>query len=184
MTKPAPPLDQNRPSAAEAARLFAKDARRPARSMKRPSRALRQILRPMGKKFGGGVYELQLRWNDIAGHRLAPVCKPEQLSGNKHEQTLTIRAKGSAAMLIQAQSAQLLERVNLVVGGGRVRKIRIVQGRMGDTKPAAPVPLQKPSCKPEQLAALDKQLSDISDPALKAALLELGIGVLAKQQNG
>jgi hypothetical protein len=90
------------------------------------------------------------------------------------------RARGGAAMLVEAQSAQLLQRINLVVGGERVRKIRTRQGRIAGPRQQTTGPKLQRSCKPEQLAALDAQLADISDPALKTALRELGRGILAK----
>jgi hypothetical protein len=164
----------------EAARLILRPARPRARAMGRPSKALRKILRPMGKKFGAGVQELKMRWPEIAGPRLASVSTPDRLSGSAGQQTLTVITRGGAAMLVEAQSAQLLQRINLVVGGERVRKIRTRQGRIAGPRQQTTGPKLQRSCKPEQLAALDAQLADISDPALKTALRELGRGILAK----
>jgi len=158
-------------------------ARKSIRAMPRPRAALRQILRPLGKKFGPGVYELQLNWAQIAGPRLAGVCAPERLVSSKNGQVLTIRTKGSAAMLVQAGSVQLLERVNLVAGFGRVTELRIKQGRIMAGSPVLDTKATKTSCRPEEIAALDVQLADIDDPDLKAALKELGLGVIGRDQT-
>ncbi len=166
----------------QAARLLLTPARPRARAMPRPTKALRQILRPMGKKFGPGVHELKLRWDEIAGPRLAPVSTPEKLTSGKSGQILTIKTRGGAAMLVQAQSVQLLERINLVAGSGRVTSLRTIQGPIGDMKQAPKPKPDKINCQPEQLDALNIQLADISDPALKSALFELGQYVIGRDQ--
>ncbi len=134
----------------------------------------------MGKKFGAGVQELKMRWPQIAGPRLAAVSTPARLSGTPNAQTLLIHTKGSAAMLVEAGSAQLLERINLIVGGGRVTKIRTRQGPIRSKTQHRPAPPATTQCTPEQLAKLDQQLADIEDPALKEALRNLGLGILRK----
>jgi len=163
-------------------------ARPPIRSMSRPNKAIRNILRPMGKKFGPGVRELKMRWSEIAGPRLSVVCTPVKLSGGKNGQTLTLHTRGSAALLIQAQSNQLLERVNLLAGAGRVTKLRIVQGRIARGVSAEKLQenpaTRKTGYSPEQLTALDEQLKGVASPELKAALRELGLGVIARNDRG
>lgn len=151
-----------------------------ARSMKRPSKALRDILRPMGKKFGPGVRDLKIRWPEIAGPRLAAISTPQKLTGSKGAQTLTLIARGSAAMLLQAQSTQLLERINLISGSGTVTRIRMVQGPITANKESTPIITKQQSYTPEQLTALDQQLKGITDHKLKSALRELGLGVISQ----
>ncbi len=172
------------PEAQQAARLLLTPARPAARGMSRPDRAVRKILRPMGKKFGPGVRELKMRWQDIAGPRLAAVCTPDKLSGNKNGQTLTVRARGSAALLVQAQSSQLLERINLLAGSGRVTGLRIVQGPVSAPLPKTGTFVQKAGCTPSELTALDEQLKNIASDELRNALRELGMGVMSRTDDG
>ena len=173
---------QKPPTVNEAARLMSRTARSPIRSISRPSRAIRNILKPMGKKFGPGLSQLKQNWLQIVGPRLADICSPQKLTGIKGSQTLTLIAKGSSAMLIQAQSTQLLEKINLITGRGTVKSIRIIQGKIRNTPQASSSPPTSPKINsgftPKQLTALDEQLKDITNPSLKKALKELGLGVI------
>jgi len=159
-------------------------SRPPIRSISRPSRAIRNILKPMGKKFGPGVSQLKRNWLQIVGPRLANICAPQKLTGVKGSQTLTITSKGSSAMLIQAQSTQLLEKINLVTGRGTVKSIRVIQGKIRNNAQATCLPTTSSKINagftPKQLTALDEQLKDITNPNLKKALRELGLGIIKK----
>lgn len=122
-------------------------------------RALANVLRPLARAFGPGASELDEHWEAIVGEALARWSSPEKLQAD----TLTVRARGPAAALIEAQSGVILERVAQYAGRAP-RRLRIVQGALG--APAGPVrrtvnrvvkraePLPEPPSDPaERLAA-------------------------------
>ncbi len=96
------------------------------------ARALASVVRPLAKAFGPGVGELDEHWEAIVGEALARWSSPEKLSAG----LLTVRARGPAAALIEAQSAVILERVAQYAGRAP-KRLRIVQGSLG--APAGPV---------------------------------------------
>ncbi|GGB78906.1 hypothetical protein GCM10007417_18550 [Glycocaulis alkaliphilus] len=122
-------------------------------------RALAKVLRPLSRAFGPGASELEEHWEAIVGEALARWTSPEKLQSG----TLTVRARGPAAALIEAQSGVILERVAQYAGRAP-KRLRIVQGSLA--APAGPVrraasrvikraePLPEPPADPaERLAA-------------------------------
>ncbi|MEO1040055.1 MAG: DciA family protein [Pseudomonadota bacterium] len=98
--------------------------------------AVAKVVRPMAKRFGPGVSELSERWVEIVGAPLAAWSQPERYQSGAGGTALVVRAKGPAAALIEAQSAQILDRV-AAYSGKPVRRLRIVQGALkGMTSPA------------------------------------------------
>lgn len=95
-------------------------------------RALANVLRPLARAFGPGVSELDEHWEAIVGEALARWSSPEKLQAG----TLTVRARGPAAALIEAQSGVILERVAQYAGKAP-KRLRIVQGSLA--APTGPV---------------------------------------------
>lgn len=95
-------------------------------------RALAKVMRPLATAFGPGVSELDQHWAAIVGEALARWSSPEKLQAG----TLTVRARGPAAALIEAQSGIILERVAQYAGKAP-KRLRIVQGSLA--APAGPV---------------------------------------------
>lgn len=126
-----------------------------------------RIAGPVLRRNGTAAYRLRAEWPRIAGERMAAVSMPEKLSSG----VLQLRAESTAALLIQHQERQLLERINGYLGHGTVRRLRLVQGpvaRPADTPGAAPPAVVDDT---ELRARLE---SEIDDPGLRAALLGLG----------
>lgn len=74
-------------------------------------RAASRLIKPMSAKFGPGANELQAHWAEIVGDALAAYSSPVKFQSGAGGLTLVINARGPAASLIEAQSAQILERV-------------------------------------------------------------------------
>ncbi len=104
--------------------------RRQYRPAPSAAKAVNRVLRPLSRKFGPGINGLQMHWPDIIGARWAVLSKPISLRGAKDGKTLTIEAKGPASAMIQAQTTQLLDKVNQYLGQGRVTRIVVRQGRI------------------------------------------------------
>jgi hypothetical protein len=145
------------------------------------------FLKSLEAKFAGvddGLGALKSRWPEIVGASLGKVSEPVRvIRGRAHAGgALEIRVMGAYAPLIQHQSANLLDRINLYFGGRRIERLRIVQGPLTQgprpAKPAPPRPLS-----PQEELSLQKQVADVSDDKLRAQLLKLGRGVLRRQNQ-
>jgi len=141
--------------------------RRQYRPAPSAAKAVNRVLRPLSKKFGPGITGLQINWSDIIGVRWAALSKPISMRGAKGAKTLTIEAKGPANAMIQAQSAQLLEKINQYLGTGSVTKIMVKQGRIQPAKDQAPT-------SPKFSKHAQKNLATDEDNSLQAALDKLG----------
>lgn len=85
---------------------------------------------------------LVLRWNEIAGHETARICRPIKLSEGASGGILTLRAEPAAALFLQHESRALCARINAFLGRTAVSKLRFVQGSL--TMRSMPPPLPQP----------------------------------------
>jgi hypothetical protein len=176
------------PTESEAREILARRRTRPPpRPAPRAGQALNKTLRALDEKYGRGADALEARWKEIVGERLARVTQPQKLTKGRGNAggTLELRVAGSAALLIQHQSAEIIERVNLFLGKGAVEKLRIAQGpvRGLSDSPAAPRRAQAPTPLPaEQEAALEKSVID-APSGLQQALIRLGRQVMRRRQD-
>lgn len=173
------------PSADEALAILARKRTRPVpRPPPAAGRGLAKTLKALDEKFGRGPEALKARWREIAGEVLARRSEPARLvrSRTGGGATLELRVEGPAAALIQHQSDQILQRVNLYLGTGAVTRLRIIQG------PLRPTPAGAPPAPPRRRrgapldAAREAELADSLEPVhaddLRGALARLGRNVL------
>ena len=177
------------PTDAEAREILSRRRTRPApRPAPKAGRALQGLIRDLDAKFGRGASALEPRWTEIVGERLARVTRPQKLTKGRGGAggTLELRVAGPAALLVQHQSEEILQRVNLFLGPGSVDRLRIAQGPV---KPPVglPRPVRPPSApRPlpaHQEAELKAAVADAPD-GLKGALERLGRAVLGDPQKG
>jgi hypothetical protein len=135
-----------------------------------------RLAKPLLPDEGVTLAELQRRWADIVGERLAQLTAPEKLTKRKDGVTLTIRAVGSAAPFIQHQSGLIRERLRLA--GADVADLAIIQGPLPKTPQGNVRPIVRP-LSPEEEAALAAALASVLDPGLKSALTRLGRAAIA-----
>ena len=166
-------------------------SRRRTRPLPRPApragRALQKLIKDLDDKFGRGPGALEARWREIVGERLARVSRPQKLTKGRGGAagTLELRVVGAAALLVQHQSEDILQRVNLFLGAGTVDKLRIAQGPVkpladtptGPKRRAAPPPLPA-----HQEAELKASVADAPD-GLKGSLERLGRAVLSDRDG-
>lgn len=174
------------PSPEEAREILAtRRTRRAPRPAPPVGRSLSPFIKALDARFGQGPGVLQARWREIAGEVLAARTEPARLIKGRQGQgaTLEIRVQGPAAALIQHQSTEILERVNLFMGPGAVARLRITQGPV--TPPSArDRPSQPQRRRPRPLDAGDEakladSISPAAEPGLKTALMRLGRAVLS-----
>ena len=180
------------PTESEAREILARRRTRPPLRPPPPAgRSLAPLIKKLDAQFGRGAGALEPRWREIVGERLARVTRPQKLTKGRGTAggTLELRVAGPAALLVQHQSEDIIQRVNLFLGAGSVERLRIAQGPVkplpeGGAKPrprgkAVLAPL--PASVEAELAAAVEDAPD----GLKAALRKHGRAVLSQPpENG
>ena len=110
--------------------------RRAIRAAPAAGRAAERILRPLAKKFGVGVDQLEHYWPEIVGQRLAQWSQPKSIQRAGGISTLVVEARGPAGAVLQAESRRILDRVATYAGAKSPTRLRVVQGRLRPEKPA------------------------------------------------
>ena len=146
------------------------------------------LIKELDAKFGRGASALEPRWTEIVGERLARVTRPQKLTRGRGGAggTLELRVAGPAALLVQHQSEEILQRVNLFLGAGSVEKLRIAQGPVKPPAGLPTPPRQRSGARPlpaHQEAELKASLADAPDP-LKGPLEQLGRAVMSDPDKG
>ena len=159
-------------------------------------RAIAPILKTLNERFAhldDEAGRLKDRWVEIVGESLARLCEPERIivqNGRANmaaTATLEIRSETVYAPLLQHQSDMILGRVNLYLGGNRLKKLRILQGRLngghaneafGRIQPT-PIQTKRPLSASDEWR-LQQSLETVADLTLRATLLKLGRGVLSQ----
>ena len=178
------------PTDAEVREILSRRRTRPApRPAPRAGKALTPLIKKLDEQFGRGAGALEPRWREIVGDRLARVTRPQKLTRGKagpdgaRGGTLELRVAGPAALLVQHQSAEILERVNLFLGPGSVERLRISQGPVKPLTSPAARPTRAERQAPPLDAAAEAELARSIEAApdrLKSALSRLGREVLVR----
>ena len=178
-----PPL----PTAAEAAEILARKRSRPTPRPPPPAgRGRNRLLKDLDAKYGQGPGALQARWREIVGADIARRTEPVKLTKPRGggPGALEIRVAGASAALIQHQAPEIVARVNLFLGQGAVNRLRIVQGPLrGLAAEPRPAARRSRPLDAAREAELTRSLEGVPESPLKAALLKLGRGVLARNGN-
>lgn len=145
------------------------------------------ILKPVVRKRGLAGADLVMAWRDIAGQQFADCTMPERIAWPKTTAfddrngaapgTLIVRCAGPAAVLLQHDLPQIVERINSFLGWYAVERIKIVQGTVhaADRKSIPKLP----ELPPQKQAELREQVSGVRDDRLREALATLGASVAA-----
>lgn len=140
--------------------------------------AVSKLAVPIVARRGGGVLvRLKADWAAIVGPDWAEVSWPTTLG---RDGVLKLRAASGAALELQHRAPLIIERINLFFGRAVVTRLALVQGPL-PLAPGAGRPVI-PALSEGEAKALDRRLSDIADPDLRAALARLGRAVGAGQR--
>lgn len=126
------------------------------------------------KRLGFTQAALAARWPEIVGPRYARHSRPEALSfprGKKDGGTLKVAVTGALAPMLRHVEAEVVARVNQLLGYGAVAKLALIQGDFDVAVPPPPVP------PPELAAETRSTLRDIADPDLRASLEALALAL-------
>jgi hypothetical protein len=144
-----------------------------------------KILDPAVARQGFGESALLLDWAEIVGDRLAAICEPVRLqwppAGVKRDPlqprppaALVLRVEPGFGLEIQHLSGVLIDRVNAHLGWHCVGSLKIRQERIE----RAPAPPRRPPPDPRARAAAERQVAEVEEEDLRAALARLGTRVL------
>jgi len=200
MTRPIDPPAKNDKTAARSAASKSSPKRTPKptsspKSSQRRARGLLsvgveldKILQPHHRKRGIADADLVGAWSQIMGKDLAHQCSPQRLARGPQGEpgTLHLNVWGPLALELQHLSPQLIERVNSHYGYRAVGRLAFHQlpapanppgGRGQPSAAETGRPYKTGPSRHEAQAAspdLEARLTEITDPELRAALLELG----------
>jgi hypothetical protein len=147
-----------------------------------------QILDPVLRKRAGMSIGLVQSWEEIAGPRLASRSRLEKIQWPRrmHEDdpfepaVLVIACEGMAALHLQHETGEIINRVNAFLGFNAIGRIRIVQ------KPVTADEGQpKPSLRPltvVEKAKLSGTVGMVEDDGLRASLERLGATILGQKK--
>jgi len=141
---------------------------------------------PIFRKRGFASGEIIRRWADIVGPELDQAAKPVKLVYGKGASlggTLTIRARGGAALIIEHSAPQIIARINQFYGYKAVSKIKVVQARLGGLGEDQREPRMPATLDPGTESVLQDRLSKIENQGLKDALARLGREILVDKSD-
>ena len=147
-----------------------------------------EILDPVLKKRAGISIGLVQSWEEIAGPRLAGRSRPEKIQWPRrlHEDdpfepaVLVIACEGMAALHLQHEAGEIINRVNAFLGFNAIGRIRIVQKPVLSEK-ARPKPAQRALSEAEK-SKLAHTVGKIEDDGLRTALERLGATILREKK--
>jgi hypothetical protein len=130
-------------------------------------------------KHGMAFGALLTDWTSIVGPLLAEQTGPLKLifpPGRRDQAVLHLRVSGSAALLIQHEEPQILERINGYFGYKAVTRLKLVQcGSLLKPGPRIPTLRKLPAGEEQQII---ETAAAIESDELRAALERLGRGIL------
>jgi hypothetical protein len=139
------------------------------------ARLLGAVLEPSARRRGFAEASLLADWATIVGPVLARRCQPVRVDhapGRRSGGTLVLQVGSGAALEIQHQAPQLIERINTYFGHRAIRQIRLLQMPLPPTP--APTPPEPRPLSREVEARLAASVTHVPDEALREALLALG----------
>jgi protein-disulfide isomerase len=142
--------------------------------------AARSVISPVLKQAGFAQAQVILNWSEIVGGQIAQLCQPARLQCRPQQRVhgvLLIDVVPGAALLVQAGSHQIRERVNSFLGYQAVAEIKIRQ--QANLKSAAAVPQKSP---PKKSMVVDVSMLESeefnSTPDLKDTLKRFALAMM------
>jgi hypothetical protein len=123
---------------------------------------------PQSERTGGvGVVQLQARWSEIVGEKIASVSQPDLIKG----ETLVVKVAAAAAPLMAMRSDEIIGLVRLA-GAAKIKKLTFIRAPI--TKPSATKPNKsKRPLNAQEQRELDQKLQHVTQIDLRAALKRL-----------
>ena len=160
--------------------------KRRKRGFKSASSLLQKQIQKASETRGFAVSKLLTNWTEIIGTDLAKIAKPVKVSYGREGlgAGLVLLTNGANAPIVQAQSKQIIDRVNGVYGYNAISRVRITQidpNELIDEKDEGSISLVKPS-ELDKTKAKD-EVNGIKDNSLNEALWLLGANIISKSSK-
>ena len=160
--------------------------KRRKRGFKSASSLLQKQIQKASETRGFAVSKLLTNWTEIIGTDLAKIAKPVKVNYGREGlgAGLVLLTNGANAPIVQAQSKQIIDRVNGVYGYNAISRVRITQidhNELIDEKNEGSISLVKPS-ELDKTKAKD-EVNGIKDNSLNEALWLLGANIISKSSK-
>lgn len=139
---------------------------------------LGRLLDPEAKRRGLAEARLLTEWARIIGPEIAGRCQPMSLT---RDGLLHLHVSGSAALELQHNELQLVERINVFFGRPTVTRLRLRQAPRQRRVLAKQAPPPPPPLSTTEKEAIGRTVETVADADLRKALEALG-GTLRQQQ--
>jgi hypothetical protein len=146
-------------------------------------------LSPALRRHGFANAAIHLHWAEIVGAELARWSEPARLKWPPRPEnadperavpaTLVVRVEGAFALELQQREPIVVQRVNGYLGWRCVGGLHLLQAPV--RKAAAPPARVRRPLTPAESRRLDETLAAVEDPALKASLARLGVGLASRR---
>ena len=160
--------------------------KRRKRGFKSASSLLQKQIQKASETRGFAVSKLLTNWTEIIGTDLAKIAKPVKVNYGREGlgAGLVLLTNGANAPIVQAQSKQIIDRVNGVYGYNAISRVRITQidpNELIEEKNEDSASFGKPT-ELDKTKAKD-EVTGIKDDSLNEALRLLGANIISKSPN-
>ncbi len=145
-----------------------------ARRIARPTLTAALLGRVMDgptRRFGFADARLIAEWATVVGDEIASAALPVRI--RRRERRLVVHVRPRAALLLQHQEPQLLERINAFFGDDVVWRLELIQAPLPEPEATASLPPLDAA----RHAAIEAVVAGIEPPALRSALADLGVAI-------
>ena len=160
--------------------------KRRKRGFKSASSLLQKQIQKASETRGFAVSKIVTNWTEIIGSDLAKIAKPVKVNYGREGfgAGLVLLTNSANAPMVQAQSKQIIDRVNGVYGYNAISRVRITQidpNELIEEKNEDPASFGKPT-ELDKTKAKD-EVTGIKDDSLNEALRLLGANIISKSPN-
>ena len=141
------------------------------------------LLKPLMDRYGAAYVQVLLDWPHIIGARFAELSQVQHLKFPPNSKTggiLQLRCISAAIPLLQAQSPQIIDRINRYFGYNAVAQLRFQAGLVVKKMPGK-IAEQKP-LSPEAQTQIESITNGVTSDALREALQRLGTGIYLEEE--
>jgi hypothetical protein len=125
-------------------------------------------LLPQNERSGGvGITQVQARWREIVGEKIASISQPDVIKGD----TLVVKVAAAAAPFMAMRSEEIIGLVRLA-GAVKIKKLSFIRAPLTKATPSKPIKTRRQLDASEQ-RALDQKLEHVIEDDLKRALKRL-----------
>ena len=146
------------------------------------------LLDPVLRRKAGFSTALVQSWEDVVGTRLARSCRPDKILWPRRNgqddpfepATLIVACEASAALHVQHETGEIINRINAFLGYGAIGRLKIVQKPIPQLSPVRRAPPQPTAAQKARAAEI---ASTVDDEDLRKSLERLGGSIAAKRSS-